>query len=440
MGVIRLLALAAFVAYSRGDLWDVTGHDSARETAADEHHRGDLRIAFGSCNRHDRAQDLWPAVRSLSADAWVWLGDAIYADGEVDNVRRYGGRAFHRDAYATQNEHPEYAALRAETRILGTWDDHDYGFNNAGAEWREKEFAQRLFLDFLGEPLGSPRRTRAGVYEAYTFRGLGASQTGSARLILLDARFHASAKDGTLLGDEQWEWFERLMLGRRTGAEGAEGGAEGAEDYYDGDDEGRPSSEPRGGCVVFDGAEMNENTDCDPVDVTIVGSSVQVHAHTQELLAKMGIGMDIESWNDYPAERRRMFDLVAAANVRTRAVVLSGDVHHSEIGGSPAGCDLPSELVEITSSGMTHGVLEELPTEFLRRLARHAKWGMEYLPPWLFPDVGNLRRRRYVGHNFGEVVVDFGVDWDGDAEEGAEAPAEAEAPADADADEANEEG
>ena len=420
MGVIRLLALAAFVAYSRGDLWDVTGHDSARETAADEHHRGDLRIAFGSCNRHDRAQDLWPAVRSLSADAWVWLGDAIYADGKVDNVRRYGGRAFHRDAYATQNEHPEYAALRAETRILGTWDDHDYGFNNAGAEWREKEFAQRLFLDFLGEPLGSPRRTRAGVYEAYTFRGLGASQTGSARLILLDARFHASAKDGTLLGDEQWEWFERLMLGRRTGAEGAEGGAEGAEDYYDGDDEGRPSSEPRGGCVVFDGAEMNENTDCDPVDVTIVGSSVQVHAHTQELLAKMGIGMDIESWNDYPAERRRLFDLVAAANVRTRAVVLSGDVHHSEIGGSPAGCDLPSELVEITSSGMTHGVLEELPFKFLRRLARHAKWGMEYLPPWLFPDVGNLRRRRYVGYNFGEVVVDFGVGWDGGAEGGAE--------------------
>ena len=140
------------------------------------------RIAFGSCNRHDRAQDLWPAVRSLSPDAWVWLGDAIYADGKVDNVRRYGGRAFHRDAYATQNEHPEYAALRAETRILGTWDDHDYGFNNAGAEWREKEFAQRLFLDFLGEPRGSPRRTRAGVYEAYTFRGLGASGTGSSMM------------------------------------------------------------------------------------------------------------------------------------------------------------------------------------------------------------------------------------------------------------------
>ena len=174
-----------------------------------------MRIAFGSCNRHDRAQDLWPAVRSLSPDAWVWLGDAIYADGKVDNVRRYGGRAFHRDAYATQNEHPEYAALRAETRILGTWDDHDYGFNNAGAEWREKEFAQRLFLDFLGEPRGSPRRTRAGVYEAYTFRGLGASGTGSARLILLDLRFHASARDGTLLGDAQWEWFERLMVGRR---------------------------------------------------------------------------------------------------------------------------------------------------------------------------------------------------------------------------------
>jgi hypothetical protein len=51
--------------------------------------------------------------------------------------------------------------------------------------------------------------------------------------------------------------------------------------------------------------DVDENTDCDPVDVTVVGSSVQVHAHTQELLNKMGMGMDIESWNDYPAERRR---------------------------------------------------------------------------------------------------------------------------------------
>ena len=197
---------------------------------------------------------------------------------------------------------------------------------------------------------------------------------------------------------------------------GADEGADGADDYdaYSADDgDGR---EP---CVVFDGAELNENTDCDSVDVTIVGSSVQVHAHTQELLAKMGIGMDIESWNDYPAERRRLFDVVAAANRRgTKTVVLSGDVHHSEIGGSPAGCDLPSELVEITSSGMTHGVLEELPYKWMRRLARHATWGVEYLPPWLFPDVGNLRRRRYVGYNFGEVVVDFGGAECGD--EGAE--------------------
>jgi hypothetical protein len=105
----------------------------------------------------------------------------------------------------------------------------------------------------------------------------------------------------------------------------------------------------------------------------------------------MGMGMDIESWNNYPAERRRLFDLIAAANGRTRTVILSGDVHHSEIGGSPAGCDLPSELVELTSSGMTHGLQDEIPTAFLKKLARHP-WAPTYLAPWLFPNVGNLQR------------------------------------------------
>ena len=409
--VLGLLAFLAIVAgAANGDHVNTPGDDPATTTTPDDH-RGDLRIAFGSCNRHDRRQDLWPAVRALSADAWVWLGDAIYADGKVNKVRRYGGRDFHVGAYETQNAHPEYAALTKETRILGTWDDHDYGFNNAGGEWREKDFAQKAFLDFLGEDESSPRRTRAGVYESYTFRRLGANKRGSVRLILLDARYGADAKSGRVLDPDQWAWFEKLMLGKSLGDHGAD---------YD-DDDGSSSDR---GCVAFDGAVSDENTDCDPVDVTVVGSSVQVHAHTQELLNKMGMGMDIESWNNYPAERRRLFDLIAAANGRTRTVILSGDVHHSEIGGSPAGCDLPSELVELTSSGMTHGLQDEIPTAFLKKLARHP-WAPTYLAPWLFPNVGNLQRRRYIGFNFGELVVDFGDFHDSprDAGEGESSPA-----------------
>ena len=73
---------------------------------------------------------------------------------------------------------------------------------------------------------------------------------------------------------DEVEGFEKLMLGKSLGDHGAD---------YD-DDDGSSSDR---GCVAFDGAVSDENTDCDPVDVTVVGSSVQVHAHTQELLTEV---------------------------------------------------------------------------------------------------------------------------------------------------------
>jgi hypothetical protein len=42
-------------------------------------------------------------------------------------------------------------------QVLGTWDDHDYGLNDAGKELSGKVIAQRLMLDFLDEPEDSKR-------------------------------------------------------------------------------------------------------------------------------------------------------------------------------------------------------------------------------------------------------------------------------------------
>lgn len=64
--------------------------------------------------------------------------------------------------------------------------------NNAGGEWPEKVFAQKAFLDFLDEPLASPRRRREGVYESYTYRGLGRRKDRSVRVVLLDTRYSMS--------------------------------------------------------------------------------------------------------------------------------------------------------------------------------------------------------------------------------------------------------
>ena len=369
--------------------------------------RADLRFAFGSCSRHDVKQSVWGAVRAVAPDAFVWLGDVIYADGKANGTRAYIGNDAHRAAFETQRAHPEYAALARETKIVGTWDDHDFGFNNAGAEWEQKPFAQRVFLDFLGEPADSPRRERAGVYAHHTFRNLGRRGNRSARLILLDTRYHQRPEKGELLGEDQWRWLERALLPVRGNAGDVS-----------------PDDDPsyRDAASYREPAIESEADDGD-VDVVVVGSSIQVHAETQKLVD--GLFQGVESWNEFPAEKKRLLELVERS--RTRVVFLSGDVHHAEIITSPARCALPYELVEITSSGMTHGILDEVPKKhglraFVRLLIP------PFLPRWLWPDVGGLQRARFIQRNWGEVAIDFGdEDEEGrDAEEARPASYDAE--------------
>jgi alkaline phosphatase D len=38
------------------------------------------RIAFGSCNDQDVQNNLWPVIESRKPAAFIWGGDAIYAD------------------------------------------------------------------------------------------------------------------------------------------------------------------------------------------------------------------------------------------------------------------------------------------------------------------------------------------------------------------------
>jgi hypothetical protein len=53
--------------------------------------------------------------------------------------------------------------------LLATWDDHDYGTNDGGADFPAKAEAKRAFLEFFADPPDSPRRAREGVYDARVF-------------------------------------------------------------------------------------------------------------------------------------------------------------------------------------------------------------------------------------------------------------------------------
>jgi alkaline phosphatase D len=127
-------------------------------------------------------------------DLFIWGGDNVYADKEKgNNLRR---------AYKKQLQNKNYQLFRSKVKILGTWDDHDFGGNNSNGTYSGKRESQKIFLDFLGESENSDRRKQEGIYNSYTF--------GKLKFILLDNRFFLDLDPrAEVLGEKQWNWLEK---------------------------------------------------------------------------------------------------------------------------------------------------------------------------------------------------------------------------------------
>ena len=190
------------------------------------------RIAFGSCANQDKDQPIWEAIFDAKPDLFVFLGDNIYADTRDPKVMAA--------KYATLAAKPHFKRLRDTVPVIAIWDDHDFGENDAGADYPMKVESRRQFCDFWGEPADSPRRTRDGVYAAYVFGPAGQR----VQVILPDLRWNRtplaektfkggykvwatarglSGKEtpgpydripdltATMIGEPQWTWLEQQL-------------------------------------------------------------------------------------------------------------------------------------------------------------------------------------------------------------------------------------
>merc|ERR1719474_985919 len=103
------------------------------------------------------------------ADVFVWLGDVIYSARPYLSTSgwKYDASITPVDAadypvdsdkpgqlkwlYSYQKQHPGYSRLiNSRTEIFGTWDDHDFGQNDADDRFPfKKKESQEAFLDFL---------------------------------------------------------------------------------------------------------------------------------------------------------------------------------------------------------------------------------------------------------------------------------------------------
>jgi len=265
----------------------------------------EILLSFGSCNAFvgDEPNDIFNRIRELHPDVWVWLGDVTYID--VFNLPprfKYRGEEYARDKFNQAKNNPNYKKLRESTQVIGIWDDHDYGLNNAGKGFPFKNITRKLWLDFIDEPQDSQRRTRnGGIYESYY---LGDST--KIKVILIDNRFsredpwllNIGAND--LLGPEQWEWLEN---------------------------------------------EFKHNE----AQYIVIGSGVQVIADDRVLP---------ERW--FKQSKDRLVELIRKYKL-SGVILLSGDVHFAEIMKYPCNERIGFDLYEFTSSGMTHYTSSHVP-------------------------------------------------------------------------------
>lgn len=265
------------------------------------------RVLLGSCLDEEKGPSA--AMMSLAsepADLFLMVGDNVYGDRDG---RSYIGNQPNLDevqeSFTDLAAREDFQTVRQNTAMMVAWDDHDYGANDAGAEFPFRGFAERIHEVFWGledEDVGQ----WPGTYYARTFGPEGQR----TQVIMLDTRFFRS----TLTPTDDW-------------------GAKGKERYL-------PA--PSGSMQDMLGAAQwtwLENQLRQPADIRLVASSVQVMPTTHGW----------EAWSALPDERQRLFDLIKRTQA-TGVVFLSGDRHSAFIYEEDG--VLPYAAHELTSSSL----------------------------------------------------------------------------------------
>ena len=233
-----------------------------------------LTLGFGSCLHQDRSMAILKTIEKKELDLFMFIGDNVYGDqedGELDKLIR---------TYKQQFNNLENFLKNVSTEFI--WDDHDFGLNDGGSNYRYKDIAKSLFLETWQIPANDPRRLRDGLYFDKIINKNGLK----IHLIFLDNRsfksewkltdeFNKKGKERyiedfnpekTLLGKNQWKWLKDKLIVES--------------------------------------------------DIKIIISSLQI----------LSLGHGWESWDKFPLEREKFLKLIDESNI-SNLFILSGDRH-----------------------------------------------------------------------------------------------------------------
>jgi alkaline phosphatase D len=214
-----------------------------------------------------------------------------------------------------------FRELRMRVPIMATLDDHDMGANDAGADYPKIRESKEEFLRWLDEPVDSPRRQRAGVYESNIFGPPGKR----VQVILLDTRtFRGPLNRGSagqklvggpympspdtsskMLDEAQWAWLKEQLV--------------------------------------------------QPAELRLIGSSIQFVSEFS----------GAEAWANLPHEKQRMLDLLKETKANG-VLFISGDRHWCELSRMDGPLGYP--LYDLTASALTQPHPRGTPSDNKYRL------------------------------------------------------------------------
>jgi len=254
------------------------------------------KVGFASCLDQDVPAPILKPMRAENFDLLLMMGDNVYATRPESQVIA--------DQYKKLLKIEDFAELRAHIPMMATWDDHDYGLGDGGAENPNKEMARRDFLNFWPYVKNSLSKNQQALYHSKIF---GPTHR-DVQIIMLDTRWDRSAlienpnkeekrqryipntdKKAHMLSETQWKWLE---------------------------------------------SELRK-----PARLRFIVSSIQLIANAE----------GFEKWGQFPHERERFFELVKKTNPKN-LYILSGDRHMASLAKTEIKSWGP--LYDITSSSL----------------------------------------------------------------------------------------
>jgi alkaline phosphatase D len=255
------------------------------------------KLGIGSCVDQDYPTPAWASLEKESINSFFFLGDNIYGDvpsGRLDNVIL---------SYEKLND--QMPSWLKNTEKLVIWDDHDYGLNDAGANYIYKAESQQIYNDAWNIDQNDPRRSREGIY----FSELKDIAGKKILIVGLDTRYFRSNlikignsykphknSNTTILGPIQWQWLEKELSREH--------------------------------------------------DILILASSIQVLATEHRF----------EKWSNMPHERDKLLALLN--KLSSNVLIISGDRHRS-------GFYKLDNIYEFTSSSLNKGIFSSYESDSL---------------------------------------------------------------------------